>query len=97
MELDMYLVQKINGEHDDIPPCKPTTNVMHALSLLETFMAQHKEYTHVEMAYDADCDFPWLVYLYSKDRVYDPMASGYPLAAVICETLQKAIEYLETK
>ena len=98
-ELDAWLVQKINGEHGQCyPVCRPTANVVHALSLLETFMAQHKDaYTHVEIAYDPEDDFPWLVYLYSERGDYDPVASGYPLAAMICEALQKAIKYLEGK
>ena len=98
VEFDLWLSRKIlvpDAELINVIDWHPTANVMHAIALLEKFMAQHKDrYSHVEFGYDSEDDMPWVVYM-CAETYDDHVTEGYPLSMMICQTLKDAIESIE--
>ena len=72
---------------------KPTEDAEQARRVLELFIKRNPEWW-VEMAYDAQSDFPWLVWLRPLDGVekeYAPLSSGYSLPLMICKVVVLAV------
>ena len=95
VEFDLWLSRKIlvpDAELTNVIDWHPTANIMHAIALLEKFMAQHEDrYTHVEFVLSYGV---WIINLCS-DMHDEHFLQGRPLATVICNILKSAIESIE--
>ena len=79
--------------HRPNPSWSPTQVDRQARWVLEEFIKRNPEWW-VEMAYDAQSDFPWLVWLRPLDGVekeYAPLSSGYSLPLMICKVVALAV------
>lgn len=92
-ELDKWIAENVEKVEWQ-PLYMPTLYADLAIRLLEDFLRNHKEYTHVEMAFDAKSDTGWIVLIRPVDeKAFMPMSSsyGHGLAFTICRTLYRAV------